>query len=312
MHVSFGLGPAPAVHGAATFGNFDGVHLGHRALVAELRARARELGGPALVVTFEPHPLRVLRPDHAPPALDDLDARLQLLEQAGVDAALVLRFDRALSRKPARWFADTVLFSRARVVLAGYDARFGAGGHGDVQLLRRVAAERGGRVELFDALQMDGGVVSSSRIRNLVEAGGVAQAAALLGRPFALRAPIVHGDHLGRTLGFPTANLAVPHMRDRQLVRPAAGVYAARLLVGAKGLAGSLSLPAVCNLGERPTVGGKEWRVEAHALDWSGDLYGRLATLELLARIRPERRFPGLEALKAQIELDCAAARALL
>ena len=300
MDVSFALGPAPAVPGAITFGNFDGVHLGHRALVRRLRALAAMAGGPATIVTFEPHPLRVLRPDVAPPALDSLPSRLRRLDEAGADAVIVLPFDEAMSRQPPRWFANTVLLPRARTILIGYDARFGHRGAGDVSLLRRHAADRGASVELFEAVKARGGVVSSSRIRALLEAGHVDAAAALLGRPFSLRADVVAGDRLGRTIGFPTANLGATDQ-----VRPAAGVYAGTLVVGHD------RLPAVCNLGTRPTVAGSAWRAEAHVLDFDGDLYGREVGLELFARIRGEQRFNGLDALRAQIARDCEQARAL-
>ena len=289
---------------AVAFGNFDGVHRGHRALLRELTGRARALQATAVVITFDPHPLTILDPARAPRAIDTLEGRLWLLEELGVQRVLVLPFNRDLQGKPASWFADTVLCDQgaAKLVVAGYDCRFGRGGEGDIALLREAAARRETEVVEFSALHHRGGIVSSSRIRSLVQAGDMRGAADLLQRPFTLRGVVVHGDKLGRTIGVPTANIAAPSQ-----VQPAAGVYAVQLHAGDQRLEG------VCNVGVRPTVAaGKQWRVEVHCFDFDGDLYEQRVDVAFVQRIRDERKFAGLDALKRQIQKDCARARAIL
>jgi len=294
---------SPQPRGAVTFGNFDGVHLGHRALITTLRSAAARSSGPAVVVTFDPHPLHTLAPDRAPPAIDTLDGRLDWLAKAGVDRTAVLRFDESMRDRSAHWFAENVLFACGpATVVAGYDASFGRGGGGDIDLLRGLGVDRGITVEGFDAVVAEGDVVSSSRIRALVSSGDIATAARLLDRPFALRGPVVRGDALGRTIGFPTANIDASSQ-----VRPANGVYAARLVVDGVGH------DAVCNIGVRPTVSdGLQWRTEAFIFDFDADIYGQHVSLQLIARLRGERRFDGIDALKAQIARDCEAARKVM
>lgn len=295
--------PVPALPTAAAFGNFDGVHLGHRALLDVVVAVARDLGGPAAVVTFDPHPLRVLQPDRAPLALDPLAQRLALLADCGVDRVLVLPFDALLAARTPTWFVREVLCERlgVRAVVAGPGVRFGHGGAGDLALLGAELAQVGGSVQTCAGVEFEGLAVSSSRIRTAVAGGEVAHAARMLGRLYALRGTVVAGDRRGRTLGFPTANLDV----HGQVV-PAHGVYAARLEVG-----GALH-PAVANLGVRPTFGADALRVEAHVLDFSGDLYGCAAVLHLVERLRAEVRFDSLDGLRSQIGRDTAAARKAL
>ncbi len=289
---------------AVTFGNFDGVHVGHRALLAHVRSEADRLGGPATVVTFDPHPLTVLRPDRAPRAIDSLELRLDNLAACGVDLALVLQFDHAIAAKSASWFARDVLFEalRARSLVVGPDTRFGHGGQGDVELLRQAAAEVGADVQAWSGVQIAGEVVSSSRVRRAIAAGEVAQAAELLARPFVLQGEVVHGDHRGRTIGFATANVSAPHQ-----IQPAAGVYACRLQ-----LADGRWHPAVTNCGMRPTFDGQRWQVEAHLLDWVGDLYGQQRCLAFVQRLRGEQKFASLADLVAQIGRDAQQARAIL
>ena len=288
---------------ALAFGNFDGVHVGHRMLIDQLRAVAAPAGLAVTVLTFAPHPLTLLWPERAPLALDTLNGRRHWLTAAGVDRIEVVRFDRDFSQRSARWFADSVIFGRfaARVVIASDDSRFGVGGRGDLALLRERAAAHGARVLRCPAVVRAGEVVSSSRVRRLITAGELGLANELLGRPFAIRGEVVHGDARGRTLGFPTANIALEGQ-----VRPAPGVYAGRLEVD-----GELH-DAVCNLGVRPTVDGDSYRVEAHLLGWRGDLYDKRVSLHLHSRLRGERRFTDLGALSAQIQLDCVAAQARL
>ena len=300
MHVLEGLPASELQRGGVAFGNFDGVHLGHRSLIASLQEASDGLPGGTTVVTFDPHPLRLLRPERAPAAIDTLSGRLLWLERCGVDRVVVLRFDADLMARSAEWFAAEVLFGRlhAGVLFAGYDSRFGHGGRGDLALLRATAAEVGAEVRDIVAVEHGGEVVSSSRVRKLISAGEIEQAGVLLARPFCLRGEVIAGDARGRTIGFPTANIATVGQ-----VQPSAGVYASRLEVD-----GQL-LDAVCNVGTRPTVSGDSWRVEAHVLDFRGDLYDRTVALHFVARLREERRFDGLDALKDQIGRDCEHAR---
>ena len=286
------------------FGNFDGVHLGHQALLAALRQLADNLGGLAIVVTLHPHPLLLLRPDRAPQAVDSLDGRLAQLAHFGVNATLVLPFDAALAARSAHWFAETVLFDglSAGALVTGHDTRFGHGGAGDGQLLHQLAQPRGITVVGCAPVLWQDEVVSSSRVRKTVAAGDVATAAALLGRPWALQGQVVHGDHRGRTIGFATANIAAPDQ-----VMPAHGVYAGWLLRD-----GHPPLQAVTNVGVRPTFGGQHVQVEAHCLDFEGDLYDQTVRLQFVARLRDEQRFAGKDALVAQIANDVLAARQIL
>jgi len=292
--------PPPARPAAVAFGTFDGVHLGHQALLAALRAGADGLGGPATVLTFEPHPLAVLRPEQAPPAVDPLATRLELLAACGMDIAVVLPFDRALAERAPDWFGREVLLGHlgARLLVTGRDTRFGCGGAGDVALLQTYASEVGAQVAIHPGVQMGGERVSSSRVRAAVAAGDVAAASALLGRPFCLRGSVVRGDGRGRQLGFATANVAAPDQ-----VQPGHGVYVCLVDTGEGPRA------AVTNVGMRPTFAGSARQVEAHVLDFAGDLYDRPLALHFLARLRDEQRFAGLDALVAQIARDVAATR---
>lgn len=304
VHVLFELPDMPGEHPAAVaFGNFDGVHLGHQALLAAVRRAADRLGGPATVVTFDPHPLTILRPESAPPALDDLTTRLDLLRGLAMDRVVVLRFDRELAARSADWFAREALVGRlnARHVVTGPDVRFGHDGLGRLALLRQVLGEVGGTVEPFAGVELEGAIVSSSRVRQAVAQGQLELATRLLGRPFCLQGKVVHGDARGRTIGFPTANLS-----GSGTILPALGVYACLLRVDGQ------ALPAVANIGVRPTFEASQVRVEAHVLDWQGDLYGKRVQLDVLARLRGEQRFAGIDALVAQIALDVEAARQVL
>ena len=304
MEVLHHLPEVPETRAAAvTFGNFDGVHIGHAALLSLLTQAAQRLGGPCTVVTFDPHPLHLLRPAAAPLAVDSLAGRLAALQAMGVDRTVVLHFDAAFAARPAEWFARDVLVRGlgGRCIVVGPDARFGHGGQGDAGLLRRIAAEFGGEVEIFAGVRHGDGFVSSSRIRAAVAAGDAAEAALLLGRPFCLRGAVVRGDGIGRTIGFPTANLASPGQ-----ILPADGVYAAVAQLG------SQSLDAVAHIGARPTFAGARPQVEVHILDWQGDIYGHALDLHVVDRLRGVQRFAGIAELTAQIRCDIGAARRAL
>lgn len=302
VHIGSAAYPPDAGRPAVAIGNFDGVHAGHRAVIARLGAMAAELDAPVCVYTFDPAPTAVVAPERHQARILTLADRIRLLGEVGVDAVIVEPFTKAWAAHPARWFAKEVIERRlrARAVVVGQDFRFGQGRAGDPAAL--AAWLPGTRVEAIPAFEVGGAVVSSSRVRRLVAEGRVAEAADLLGRPHALRGTVVRGDQRGRTIGVPTANLD----NEVELV-PAHGVYAVRASVD-----GGPALAAVANIGVRPTVGGGRMTIEVHLLDFDADIYGCELRVELVARIREERRFEGLGALVGQIRADIAAARALL
>ena len=266
-------------------GEFDGVHLGHREVI----------GGSDTVLTFEPHPLRVVRPEAAPKLLTSLEAKAELVAALGVQELVVIPFDEGFANQTPEAFIDEVLVSRlaATHVSVGENFRFGHGAAGDPALL---AADGRFATRVVDLVEIDGEVISSSHVRALVLAGDVSAAARLLGAPFRLCGTVVPGDRRGRELGFPTANI-VP---DEALVCPGHGVYAAR--------AGGEA--AAVNVGVRPTFGtGRAVLVEAYLIDRDVDLYGQVLTIEFLERLRGERRFESVEALIAQMKVDVEQAR---
>lgn len=291
---------APAV----TVGNFDGVHLGHRELVARTVSEARGAGGTAVVLTFDPHPARLLTPARAPRELTTLPQKEELLAGLGIDRLAVVPFTRELAALPADAFVRDVLVGAlgARIVVVGEPFRFGHRKQGDVARLAALGGELGFAVRALAPVLQGGEPVSSSRVREALRVGDVGTARALLGRPHFVDGRVVRGDGRGRTLGVPTANL-----EPENEVVPARGVYAGRcrLADGAERL-------AVVNVGRRPTFGGGRIRVEAHLLDFDGDLDGTRIRLVFEARLRGERRFAGPEALVAQIRRDVARARALV
>jgi riboflavin kinase/FMN adenylyltransferase len=291
--------PAPVV----TVGNFDGVHRGHQALIAAAVEWARSEGGTVVVLTFDPHPVRVLSPLQAPAALTTLDQKEELLSELGVDRVAVLPFTGATAALSPEAFARQVLFGAlgARLVVVGESFRFGHRRAGDAATLRLLGGALGFSVRALPPVLLAGSPVSSSRVREAVLRGDVAKATALLGRAYFVDGTVVRGDGRGRSLGIPTANLSLENE-----ILPGLGVYAARCRVPA-----GAWLPAVVNVGERPTFGGGEARVEAHVIDFAADLYGARLRLALHARLRGERRFAGPDALAAQIRTDIARARAL-
>jgi riboflavin kinase/FMN adenylyltransferase len=297
-----------ALHGGAVaIGNFDGVHLGHRALLARARALAGGRGAAVGVLTFEPHPVRVLRPQLAPPLLTSLPRKLELLEAAGVEATVVQPFDLAYAATPAAGFVERDLVPLGvRDVVVGWD--FTAGHErARVEALRPLLAGRGLALQVIEPVTEGGLTVSSTKIREFLLEGNVEGAALLLGRPYDLDGAVVRGAGRGRGLGFATANLATTAML------PARGVYAVRVRLGG-GRPGAAAHAGVCNVGVKPTVDGSgQVTAEVHLFDFDGrDLYGEALRLSLVARLREERRFPSVEALRAQIALDAERARALL
>ena len=290
----------PSLQPVLTIGNFDGVHRGHRALVARTREIAATRGAPACVYTFDPAPVQVLRPDKAPPRVQSLDDKLALLAGLGIDHAIVEPFDRTFARQEPADFARGVIAGRlgAQALVLGWDFRFGRGRGGTVEGMREWLDIPVLQVE---AIVEDGAPISSTRIRALIAEGAVAGAARLLGRSHLLRGTVVHGQARGRTLGFPTANIS-----PTTALLPPYGVYAVRVERDGE------RLPGVANLGRRPTFGPRDEGLEVHLIDWSGDLYGEDLAVELVARIRGEHSFDGPEALVRQIRADVATARELL
>jgi len=287
----------------AALGAFDGIHLAHAKILDTAVERARALGVAAVACTFDPHPAAVLRPSVTPAAIATLDENLVRIAERGLDATLVIPFTRDFSRMEAETFVDEVLVRvlGAREVVVGFNHTFGRGAHGTAALLRDLGARRGFVTHVLPPLQVQGLTVSSSAIRDALRDGDVELARALLGRPYSVAGTVRRGAGRGRTLGFPTANLRP----DRPLVL-AAGVYAARARWDGR------AADAVVNLGYRPTFDESEYWVEAYLFDFSGDLYDRPLTLDFLCRIRPETKFPGVEALKAQVQKDIEEARRLL
>jgi len=289
----------------ATIGNFDGVHLGHRCVFERLLARGHELGRPATVITFEPQPLEVLAPELAPARLTRLREKLDAIAACGVEQVVLLGFGPKLAALEPRTFVRDLLVDglAAALLLVGDDFRFGRGRAGDIALLHRIGAEFGFVVEDLDTVMHERERISSTRIREALANGDLERARRLLGRPYRICGRVVHGDHRGRALGFPTANIGL-HRR----VSPLNGVYA----VTVDGVA-NRPWPGVANIGVRPTLGGeRRYLLEVHLFDFAGDIYGQHAEVEPRLKLRDEQRFESLDALKEQIARDAAAARAYL
>jgi riboflavin kinase / FMN adenylyltransferase len=283
-------------------GNFDGVHLGHQEVLRRAVEEGRRRGKSVVAATFHPHPRAVLGDGDPPKLLTPLGLRTEILLGYGADEVWVIPFDHDLSRKTPEQFVTDILVDEvgAGVVVVGENFRFGHKAAGDFDDLQRLMGEAGGTamaVRVRDG--SDEGGISSTRIRALVSEGQVAEAAGLLGRPYVLRGEVVVGDRRGRTIGFPTANV----LPDADAVVPARGVYAGFVRVGEEEYA------ACTNVGVAPTFGRAESRVEAHLLDFEGDLYGRVVDVSFVRRIREERRFSGIDELKEQIERDVEEAR---
>lgn len=285
-------------------GNFDGFHRGHQAVAGEAIAWARAEGRPAIIATFDPHPVRYFAPDAAPFRLTTLDQRAELFAAAGADAMLVFAFDAALAGTTAQDFVHDLLVRRlgAAGVVTGEDFTFGKGRVGNVQLLAELGAAAAMGSRAVGAVSEDGEVVSSSRIREALQAGDCATATHLLTRPFAIRGVVEHGAKLGRSIGYPTANLQLG-----TYLRPAYGIYAVTGL-----LPGGQVVHGAASLGIRPSFDPPIELLEPHFLDFSGDLYGQEIEVALHHFLRPEAKFDTMEALTEQIGLDCRAARDLL
>jgi riboflavin kinase/FMN adenylyltransferase len=296
--------PAQLRGGIVALGNFDGFHAGHQAVVGAARDWAHKLGRPALVASFDPHPARLFQPDLPPFALSTIAQRARWFDLFGMDGAVVMPFDRALAALSAQEFVDQWLFTRLGVagVVTGGDFTFGKSRLGDVTELARLGLANGFAARVVDPVQDGDGTISSTRIRAALRAGQPGSAATMLTRPFTIQGVVEHGAKLGRTLGFPTANMVLG-----DYVRPAYGVYAVRVI-----LPDGTRVPGVANLGIRPMIEPPLELLETWLMDWSGDLYGQVLRVELMAYLRAEMKLGGLEALKAQIASDADAARKAL
>ena len=285
-----------------TIGNFDGVHRGHQAMVAELHRIATTLSVPAQILTFEPHPMEFLAGANAPPRLQRFREKMAGLAHYDVKQVVCARFGERLSRYDPQAFIDRVLVGQLRVrhLLVGDDFRFGHQGAGTFATLSHAGERLGFGVSRVDTVQVRGARVSSTRVRQALASGEMDLVNELLGRRYSVCGRVQHGQQLGRTIGFPTANIS--SRRNRFAV---SGVYAVRVSG-----AGLKAQPAVANVGRRPTVGGIEERLEVHVFDFDGDLYGHELVVEFETQMRDERRFPDIDTLKAQIARDAQAARA--
>ncbi|RMF85874.1 MAG: bifunctional riboflavin kinase/FAD synthetase [Nitrospirae bacterium] len=294
---------APLPYPVVTIGNYDGVHLGHQEIFRRVRARADATGGTAVVVTFDPHPLKVLAPERCPPIMVTCEQKLRLIEAHGIDLVVCQRFTREFAAQPPHRFARDYLARGlgARWVVVGYDYSFGRGREGTIDSLRELGLEHGFELEVVPPVEVEGEIVSSTRVRQLITAGRLTEANRCLGRPYSIAGEVIHGDRRGRTLGFPTANI-----RSTDGLLPARGVYAIRVAWRGRFFDG------VLNLGVNPTFGAREVTIEPHLFDFHEDLYGQTIEVYFIKRLRDEIRFPSAEALVAQIERDVAEARAVL
>ncbi len=292
--------PARYRGGAVAVGNFDGVHVGHAAMIAELVAAAREAGGPAVVFTFDPPPSRILRPRETPPPLTPTDRKAELLVHLGVDAVLAYPADEALLALSPRTFFEKLLCGKlgARAVVEGPNFTFGKDRRGDVALLHELCGEAGVRLRVVEPVLFDGQMVSSSRIRGLIVAGRVGEARTLLTEPYRIRGEVIHGAGRGATIGYPTANLA-----GVENLLPGEGIYAGRAMIDGR------TWPAAMSLGANPTFGENHRKIEAYVIGFEGDLYDRPLDVDFLARLRDVERFASVDALLAQMARDVEAAK---
>jgi riboflavin kinase/FMN adenylyltransferase len=285
--------------GAVAIGNFDGVHLGHARIAERLIAQARQVGGPAVVFTFDPHPVRLLRPSLAPPPLTWTDRKAELLAALGVDAMIVYPTDEALLAHSDRQFFDRIVRGSlaAKAIVEGPNFFFGRDRMGTIDVLKRFTAEARIALEVVEPIFVDGEIVSSSRVRRLITAGQVDEARRMLTQPYRIRGMVTHGARRGARIGFATANVDAV-----DTLLPGVGVYAGL------GLAQGRRWPAAINVGPNPTFGEHTLKVEVHLIGFHGSLYGEPIEADFLSRIREVRPFAGVEELKAQLACDVTAA----
>lgn len=295
--------PASVCSGAVTIGNFDGVHRGHAALLAETRRLAQAVGGPAVAITFDPHPLQILRPEQFQPVLTTVADRAALLEAAGADHVIQLRTTAALLHLRAEEFFETVLRDHvaARAVIEGTNFGFGRDREGDVQTLARLCARAGMQLSIVPPVMHEGQPISSSRVRRALLQGAVGEATLLCGHPYFLRAKVGRGAGRGRTIGFPTANL-----EPLETLVPGDGVYAVRVHLGGEAWAGA------ANIGPNPTFAEQQRKIEVHLIGFAGDLVGQSLRVDFIAWLRGTRPFASVAALVEQLHQDIDQARRLV
>lgn len=298
--------PADGRGAVVTVGTFDGVHRGHREVLVEIVRRAERTGGRSVLVTFHPHPLRIVHPEAAPPLLTTAGEKKEILAESGLEYAIFLPFTPTLRQYSARRFVKEILLGRLgmRELVIGYDHGFGRGREGSADTMRELGAELGFATDVVGAVGGEGEVesgedpISSTRIRRALAAGDVVEAARGLGRAYSLRGPVVHGAERGRKLGFPTANIAVG---DPEKLLPREGVYAVH------GWIRGARVPGLLHLGPRPTFSGSQPTVELHLLEWEGDLYGTEVRVEFCARLRDVHPFASVAELVDQLKRDVLA-----
>jgi len=297
MRITHGFRPLGMPH-AVTIGNFDGLHLGHQAMLARLQDVARRRGLLSCVLSFEPHPREFFAPEQAPARLSSLREKAECLQRVGIDRLHVFRFDRAFSALTAQAFIEQVLGRtlQARYVLVGDDFRYGAKRAGDFALLQQAGQSLGFDAEFLPTVEVAGERSSSTAVRQALAVGELEHAARLLGRPYSISGRVVHGDKLGRDIGFPTANIQLKHNRP-----PLQGIFAVEVC----GLNGE-PLPGVASLGKRPTVKGADAVpvLEVHLFDFKAEIYGRRVRVDFLHKLRDEEKYPDLDSLVAQIRRD--------
>jgi riboflavin kinase/FMN adenylyltransferase len=286
-----------------TLGNFDGLHLGHQELVRMIIRRAREVGALSMVVTFRPHPLKILAPEKCPPLISIYEEKIRLFERLGIDVLVKIPFTLEFSSMSPEDFVRDILCDTlgAREIFVGNNYRFGRGREGDIQKLRTLGEKYGFTVREIEQIAVDGEVISSTKIRTLLRQGDVEHAAKLLGRTYAITGIVVRGDGRGKGLGFPTANIAPKHT-----IIPPDGVYAVRLVVRERAYDG------IANIGMRPTFNKKTLAIEVHVFNFNEDIYGEDISLCFIRKIREEKKFKGAEALVSQIRADIEIAKEIL
>jgi riboflavin kinase/FMN adenylyltransferase len=283
-----------------TIGNYDGIHLGHRRIIERVRARAREISGMSMLMTFYPHPVHVLRPDKELSAITPLEEKKIILAQTGIEVLFIVPFTHDFSRISPDAFVKEILVKRLAIkgLVIGYDFRFGSGGAGDISFLNEMGEKFGFFVDVVDAITMEGEKVGSNSIRKLVTEGQVEKAGKLLGRPYGVRGTVIRAHGRGRSIGFPTLNLRT----DYPLI-PKNGVYVSEVEIE------GIRHPGVTNIGYNPTFGEQERSIETFIMDFKGDLYDRELRVYFINRIRDEEKFDTVDALKARIARDVEVAR---
>lgn len=303
--VVHGLAPVPPAldRPVVAIGNFDGVHRGHQAVIGVAQQMAERLGRPAAALTFEPHPRSFFQPAKTLFRLTPPEQKIACLAATGADGAIVLPFDAGLAALPADAFVEEILVRHFKVsgVVVGFDFHFGRGRGGSPDFLKEAGAAHGFEVAVVEPMRDEGDPISSSAVRAALAAGQVGHAAHMLGRPWSIAAPVIHGDKRGRTLGYPTANLALPGGTEL-----AFGIYAVRVRVGDR------TVDGVASYGRRPTFDDGAPLLEVHLFDFAGDLYGQELDVALVGYIRPEMKFESIDALIAQMDRDSATAKGIL